>query len=51
MTIEKEIKCTKCGSSKWIKAGWAWRGGKKNVQRHRCCDCGKLFVIKENKIE
>ena len=39
------IKCTKCGSKNWIKAGLNWRSGIKNVQKRRCKDCGRIFVL------
>jgi len=38
------IKCNRCGSTDFIKVGFNWRGGKKNVQRYRCRKCGKIFV-------
>jgi transposase-like protein len=37
-------KCNKCGSTKNIKAGLGWRKGKRDVQRYRCLDCGKIFL-------
>lgn len=40
-----KIRCTKCGSDNWIKAGWGWRKGKKDVQRYRCKNCGRIFVL------
>jgi transposase-like protein len=42
--MAEEIKCTKCGSSNHIKAGWNWRHGKKDAQRRRCKDCGRIFI-------
>ncbi len=45
---EKGVKCSGCGSSNWIGAGWTWRDGAKNVHMHRCLDCGKKFVVKKD---
>ncbi len=45
MVIETQIKCNRCGSMNYTKAGWAWRQGIKSVQRYRCRDCGKIYVL------
>ncbi len=46
MVVETEIQCNRCGSTNHTKAGWGWRRGVKNVQKYRCKDCGKIFVLK-----
>ncbi len=43
-----EIKCTKCGVSNYYKTGFSWRNGKRDVQRYRCRNCGKVFVLRDN---
>jgi transposase-like protein len=47
MKSDNEVKCTKCGSTNHIKAGWGWRNGRKDVQKYRCKTCGKVFVLPE----
>lgn len=42
------VKCDECGSENNLKSGKEWRKRKKNIQRYRCKDCGKLFRIEEN---
>ena len=44
-----EVKCTECNSIDVTKAGLGWRSRVKNVQRYRCKQCGKVFVIKNGK--
>jgi transposase-like protein len=41
------VKCTKCGAENNIKTGFQWRKGKRDVQRYRCKECGKVFVLKD----
>jgi len=43
--MKQGIKCNRCGSGNYIYAGWGWRGGIKNVHRHRCKDCGKIYTL------
>lgn len=49
--MNNEVRCTECGSSNYIKAGLGWRNREKNVQRYRCKDCGKVFVLKNGKVK
>lgn len=41
------VRCKRCGSENWAKAGLQWRNSKKDVQRRRCKDCGRIFVFPE----
>lgn len=40
-----KVRCTKCGSSNYIKAGRGWRHGLNNIQKRRCTDCGIIYVL------
>jgi len=46
--MKKEIKCNRCMSKNYTYAGWGWRRGVRNVHRHRCKDCGKIFTLPDN---
>ena len=48
MVKELEIKCNRCNSTDYIKAGWGWRNGMKNVQKYRCRKCGKIYVMHDS---
>lgn len=48
MKKEKEIKCNRCGSGVFIYVGWDWRKGVKNIHRHRCKACGKVYTLPDD---
>lgn len=42
--MQVEIKCTECGSTEYVKAGFDIKA-RKEIQRYRCKKCKKIFRV------